>query len=351
MLRHIVSKRFSRALNLTLFIASLAAGLAGVELFLRWYIVNPNFIPQYLLENYARGYKNRANASFEHQSRFFSYRARTGDLGLRFTGSRPDLNGVPARGILMLGDSFTFGLGVNDKEAFPAVVESVLRAKGFDSAIFNAGVVGYGTKNAYEWLDTFGENVPAVTTALFFYVNDFKDNMQHYTVENGYLTLTRAESPVFFYARQLVFHVVTLNLLKRHLMALPFIGDAALGDYYPSEDNARYQEMMSNTGEYILKINRLCERQGRKFMVFFVPPEKTVYGAGPDYYRRLKNWLDGKRIIWRDPTADFVKEKGVKLYDGYTMHFTPAGNALMAQSVAAALLEGISAGKENKPPR
>lgn len=44
---------------------------------------------------------------------------------------------------LFIGDSMTFGLGVGDKDTFPALVEDTLRAQGGSTTILNCAVPGY----------------------------------------------------------------------------------------------------------------------------------------------------------------------------------------------------------------
>jgi GDSL-like Lipase/Acylhydrolase family len=49
------------------------------------------------------------------------------------------------RRIIMIGDSFTFGIGANDAEAYPRFFEQFLRSKGVSVEVVNAGVPGTGT--------------------------------------------------------------------------------------------------------------------------------------------------------------------------------------------------------------
>jgi len=55
--------------------------------------------------------------------------------------------------IVVLGDSLAAGLGLAEAEAFPAVVESLLRGKGFDVKIANAGVSGDTTAGGLSRVD------------------------------------------------------------------------------------------------------------------------------------------------------------------------------------------------------
>jgi len=83
----------------------------------------------------------------------------------RFRGAR-SYSPRPARGtirIAALGDSFTFGDGVNDDETYPVVLERNLHERNWPVEVINAGVPGRGT----------GEE------ALYYdeYVSDFHPNI------------------------------------------------------------------------------------------------------------------------------------------------------------------------------
>lgn len=73
----------------------------------------------------------------------FSERVRTGSLGLR--GGDPAPARDPGRPrILAVGDSFTFGTGVDDDETWEALLATSLAARGTPAEVMNAGVPGYG---------------------------------------------------------------------------------------------------------------------------------------------------------------------------------------------------------------
>ena len=70
-------------------------------------------------------------------------RIHTNGLGLR--GPEQPVEKRPGvRRVIMTGDSITFGIGVNDDEAFPQRLGALLRAQGRgDVDVWNAGVPGY----------------------------------------------------------------------------------------------------------------------------------------------------------------------------------------------------------------
>jgi acyl-CoA thioesterase-1 len=56
--------------------------------------------------------------------------------------------------IVALGDSNTAGFGVGSQAAFPAQLEAMLRAQGFDAQVSNAGISGDTTRGMLSRLDS-----------------------------------------------------------------------------------------------------------------------------------------------------------------------------------------------------
>ena len=72
--------------------------------------------------------------------------------------SRP--SGVPR--VVFLGDSITAGLGLSAEEAFPALIEQMLRDEGIEADVVNAGVSGDTTAGGLRRLDWLLRQSPAV---------------------------------------------------------------------------------------------------------------------------------------------------------------------------------------------
>ncbi len=69
-------------------------------------------------------------------------------LGLLLCAASP-----PARTILFLGDSITAGLGVDQSEAYPAIIQDKIAAKGWPFKVINAGVSGDTSAGGLSRLD------------------------------------------------------------------------------------------------------------------------------------------------------------------------------------------------------
>ena len=131
--------------------------------------------PIALAYNYADccDYVLKPNQKFSFSKKEFDSDISINGLGLR--GQPPDLD-KPLR-ILILGDSFAFGFGVNDDESFPARLEQLLRKPHQVAAtVINAGHSGYDTRRELGFLQTYGPHFSPNIVLIAFVLNDVLSN-------------------------------------------------------------------------------------------------------------------------------------------------------------------------------
>lgn len=78
--------------------------------------------------------------------------------------------------ILLLGDSFTYGHGVNNNQTFAHKIEKRLSTAKHPIEVINAGLGGKGTDYALKFFQTLGHRFNPDLTILCFFYNDFYDN-------------------------------------------------------------------------------------------------------------------------------------------------------------------------------
>jgi len=100
--------------------------------------------------------------------------------GRRVTGL-VDREKAAAR-VLLLGDSFTYGVGVNTDQTFAYRLEQRLSQAGHSVAVINAGNPGKGTDYALKFFDLVGRSLKPDVIVLGFYANDFRDNTKDSTL-------------------------------------------------------------------------------------------------------------------------------------------------------------------------
>jgi lysophospholipase L1-like esterase len=111
----------------------------------------------------------RVNGNFESSPVDFCF--STTDARLR---AMPELPGTERYRVLAVGDSCTFGFGVDDDKSWPAQLQTLLnaeRTEGFVRVI-NAGVPGYTSFQGLQYLKDYGLALEPSLVIVSFWVND-----------------------------------------------------------------------------------------------------------------------------------------------------------------------------------
>lgn len=113
--------------------------------------------------------------------RFFDYRWTTNLQGVRASEEYtiPKPSGV--RRVLMLGDSFTFGVAANDSETYPAILQQRLEASCQSQVVqvVNGGVGGFGTSQELARLESRGMALQPDVVVVGFLRNDPLDDSNY----------------------------------------------------------------------------------------------------------------------------------------------------------------------------
>lgn len=100
----------------------------------------------------------------------YSYAYTNDSHGLRIVPG--SAGGNPGPRVLLLGDSFTYGIGVDDTATYAAQLQEALP----QVTIVNGGVGGKGTDYALKFVQTRATTNRPLITVLAFFRNDFCDN-------------------------------------------------------------------------------------------------------------------------------------------------------------------------------
>jgi lysophospholipase L1-like esterase len=101
------------------------------------------------------GYTIRPNWETYQVADEYSVRVTTNALGMRGAAATREKEPGVYR-ILVVGDSFAFGHGVEDWEAFPARLQAELTEQGLRVEVLNAGVPGWSTDSYFVYLREHG---------------------------------------------------------------------------------------------------------------------------------------------------------------------------------------------------
>lgn len=327
----------SISLLLTLAVIEVALRLAWPQIFLKQ-------LPGMYSSDDDVGYVLTPGLEGEFRGAEFCVSVRTNKTGLRGKELRPlEKNSVC---ILCLGDSFTWGWGVNDNEAYPAELEKILQSRYplLDVQVLNAGVSGYGTDEELEFLKKFGASLkPNIVIVQFFSGNDFNDNRlpANHSTEIRDRMLYQVPRPVtqqkpvwlriveWLKQRSHLAHLVS-NRVGNFLMRIGLFDELerSSSSYFTEEDGRR-------ATDYLVEISKVAGRLGAKTLFVFVPDKIQVLSRPKDPLRAAMLVQEAAVVAgvpFVDLASELVKKENLNdLYFVQDPHLTSKGHKLMAQ--------------------
>jgi len=201
-----------------------------------------------------------------------------------FFGAPVTINSIGLRGpeippkapheirVLLMGDSFPFGIGVSDESCLPATLQARLQAQAAPDTTYrvvNMGVVSYNTEQELRQLQELGLGLKPDLVVLAFAVNDIEPVMWVFEKRRGAIVNVAQRS----YAASLLAFVA--RNVKFKLFGYSGI---AVGDF--REDSPRWRKV----DQGLTKMHALCRDAGVPFVVFYyddlVPPKRLVQAVG-----------------------------------------------------------------------
>lgn len=128
----------------------------------------------FILYDERLGWKLAPGWEGQHEHHDFSVRYGVNSLGLRGEA----LNFARPGSLMFLGDSFTFGLGVNDEEVFTRILSEKTGRN-----VLNAGVPGYANDQQLMLLETLTDYRPAEVVWMVYLGNDLLDNGEAFPLQ------------------------------------------------------------------------------------------------------------------------------------------------------------------------
>lgn len=248
------------------------------------------------------------------------------------------------RRFVMVGDSFTFGQGVEVEEAFPSVLEREIPK----TEVINLGVPGYGVDQQLLMLESRGLRYRPEVVVLGLHTPDIFRNT--HAAHNGYpkprfrlgedgLKLTNVPVPPpgtplphrrpGLLQRSQLFNRVFVRL-ERH----------GLG------------EVWGLTEEILERMAEVTAEAEARLIVLLLPPQHAVYGSSLERKSQahttdlIAGMLRGHGTEHLDLTpalaAQAQREPGKPLFYPGDGHFTAAGHQVVAEGLLRHLLTGTS---------
>ena len=354
---------------------AVALGLLEVGVRLLWSGPDGGYPPGLFVADSATGFRLAPDYRARHVTPVYDIEIATNARGFRALELGP--KAADTLRVLALGDSFAFGHGVEQAEAYPAVLETLLDTEAQRVEVLNLGAPGYGTHNARALFEAEFEALAPDAVVLGFYVgNDFRDNhlekFGRLTAHAGMLlTESTGESMWSVLGKKAVLSWQSLQLLFLMTASEEQLSEqqvfAALREDLPwnagfgtamtrrewSEDAERAFEV--TTGE-LRGLADACAERGVRLLVALLPAPYQYHDAlwkivvdkcqldAADYdmarpNRELSRWAEEQGIELLDLLPSFrdaaVAGPADRLY--LDVHFSAEGHRLAAELLAEKL--------------
>lgn len=280
----------------------------------------------------------------EYKPQNYDINFTNGEDGFRIThkGELPDFVN---KKVMFIGDSFTYGKGVNDHETFSYALQQMLIQDSVQ--IINAGVEGRGTDHALRSYQIYKDKYQPNTVIYFAHYNDLADNIrdEYFTVVNdstltpkSFENLTGGtkkklqDSKVYNW---LVSNSHFFSLLKSVLVAV-LIPDQIV----KYEDGIDMERAKKLTAIFIEQLRKEVEADGRKFLVYYIPStidiNERIKGSLTEQEAFFDNYFKEKNITFYNLSADFIDSGETNILEHFYLpegHWNPNGHQLFAEKL------------------
>jgi len=297
------------------------------------------------------GWAPLENITAQHIQNGFSTFVHQNQYGLRGSDSDTKKRTRSNHRILVLGDSYVWGYGVNQDEMF---TNSAVHKSPQD--FLNFGVSGYGTDQEYLFYLKNGLEFDVDEVVLVFTpYNDVISNLEkeqygylkpYFEIVADKLVLHQAhihDSVGRNVTNQIRFHSRLVNTIERAYRTYrnnqKYNNDTSFAKkriFKEATLSERDKEGIEITKKIIITLREVVEQQGASFSVIFVPYKPHIQiqtGKNHPLVEYLSSELEKYNIDYYEPYFLFLnqKKRGVTLYNNYDNHFSASGHILFAK--------------------
>jgi hypothetical protein len=359
--------------------AGLSMGLLAVEVLSRlffptyreiaWY----SFDPRYAVRHRADA-DRLTNAWGDGQF----WRFRTNARGFR----GPDWPDAPPPGVprtLVAGDSFTFGVGIDDDKIFTSIAQRTLPPDG--GQIVNLAVSGWGPQNALAYLETEGADIKGSCVVYSFFTgNDIQDNIKFhlYDLENRTLVRVPVEPAPADWRSALrrIWHAVPVydallehseffNVMHRMAIIQIWNSDDDLVSLYENPPRSVYNNGLDLNDATLTYFADFARKRFGGFGLLIIPALSELtpipgdrYSAGLNFdpalsdeaHRRVLKWAAAHAVPVLDLFDALPRDRArlLPLYFEKDIHFTESGHRLVGRLLARHLPELCAPSKRSQ---
>ncbi len=311
-----------------------------------------------------------------YRGRIYNRAEYSNDIRINDAGLRGAEIGRPTEGllrVLVVGDSFVFGVGVEDTETFTALLPASLARDGIEAEGLNAGIPAFGVPDAESWFRRHGVALkPNLVVLAIFLGNDLVDaspDREEILIVDGLLVPAQSSGGIKAWLhRHSHLFVIIKNLLEqpgfRPLRARLGLGEPwktrTLREEFSVYHESAGQELkpaIDATDQALGRFVDLCGELGIEIVAVLMPSEVQIdpdrwhssitgLGLDPAEYdpsvptRVFQDLLARHDIPTLDLGPPFAAglSRDPKLYFRFDRHWTVEGHKLAAEELAEFLV-------------
>ena len=330
-------------------------------------------LPIYAPDEHA-GIWNKPNLDQFHKTREFRAQLYTNAQGFRVPspGIEYDLEKDPAKyRVMLMGPSFAYGHAVNYEDSFAARLEESLERQGFadarDVELINAGVPALANLNQLRWYEGEGrEYAPDLLLQFVYGSMAIPPTEPQEVTDDGYLVrkgglkkalMSRAKnSAIIFYGWTLWMRAGDLLHEEPETGEIAGAGRAMqVRSSFDPDDPATVESM-----KYYERLREAAAADGARLVLVHFPLSYCIHRGDISRWKHLGVRDVDQQIAYEEAFCAYLRDRGFeclnitpdlqaaaetgeRLYYWLDIHWTPRGNLVAAEAVAARLLgEGDS---------
>ena len=335
-------------INLSLIIISTLFALLLSEIALRLMGLNPLYVSperdRFWKYDSLLGWAHQPGQEGIFETPQFHTVVRINENGLRDRGHSYERQNDIER-ILVLGDSFAWGYGVEESERFSQLLEEALGAE-----VINAGVSGYSTDQELLWYRNEGIKYETDLVILVFAGNDVGDNDRQlvstiyykpkFVIEEGQLVPIGYPVPTTSPQGRFIYSLsqrsaLTYFLVQRYFDLLSLYTKIKVNSDHassPVSGISTESEPFKLTIALIDEMRNIAESRKAKFMI--VATDRWWNSPSEETYKDFINTLraEGFLVLDVESMPDFDPEEMLIPNDG---HWNQSGHEFVAEKIEA----------------
>jgi lysophospholipase L1-like esterase len=300
------------------------------------------------------GHRNKPNFDGWLVATEFKNRIQTNSDGFRGRHDFLSNKGGKLR-IMALGDSFTFGFGVEEDDVFVKKIAAILQDRlSIPVEVLNLGVAGYGTIQEFLLFQKYKYLKPDIVILGFFARDAFaeeggNDLVDNYRFFHKYIEgkADQNENYLSFTRRSRIFLKKYSNLYR---LTELYFGGYFRKKYLPERENLELRRVAWGlTSNYLLRFDAELQNQNIVCFLVWIPFPSTIVSQNHSVADNIAA-LGLHNIILMDP-LEAMKSNPMNYYYSLDSHWNAKGHDLVASLLSKKIIETGMLSKTKDPSK